>query len=33
VTSLPGWSFQRLRQAQNASLRTVIGGAVHVDSP
>ena len=25
VTSLPGWSFQRLRQAKNAELRTVIG--------
>jgi hypothetical protein len=25
VTSLPAWSFQRLRQAKNAALRTIIG--------
>jgi|AntAceMinimDraft_5_1070358.scaffolds.fasta_scaffold25512_1 hypothetical protein len=29
VTSLPGWSFQRSRQAKNAALRTVIGVPVN----
>lgn len=37
VTNLPGWSFQRLRQAKNAALRTVIcvpvtGGVVEFGS-